>query len=443
MKEFNSFEENNPQIKNKIIINPYWKWDRFQFIDPADYEAGAIPSYYDAPLPDKNFVLNGPVNSKNLKVLSSGFVSFDSTRSLQSVIYLKPGQYSINGKTKTLFASETNKQIWPAADTLTLTSKINNSILPELATYTWENDIIVIKNKWIYRPATDLAVSLIREWRITGNDIELPQDPRVTYVNTVLKPSGSLGNADIFLLPEFPVVGFTISEAYAFTLDALNGIIYVPVSEGASLLTASYDTSPLFSYLPKTSLSNRTRLHFYTEKTNDYFITIKPNPLLQPLEADLIGGGPVPYLYYRLLVTVWNDDGGSGYQGMGEMGLYDDVGNVGNFGIGNGELDIHGTSGTASTNGAQIAPIGNAFNGVNTDFWLSNTTTDWVKFEFDTIPTDPILAYMIQSANSAVRYPNTWKLQGSLDDAVWVDLDERSGETASSSQEAHNFIIGE
>jgi len=286
MKEFNSFEENNPQIVNKTNINPFWKWDRFQFIDPADFEAGVIPSYYDAPLPDKNFVLNGPVSKSSLQVSSSGFISFDSSKSLQSVIHLTPGRYSIDGKSKTLFPSEANKIIFPDADTLTLAGALNNSILPELATYTWENGIIVIKNKWAYQPGSDLSETSIREWRMTGNNIEVPQDPTVTHVDIPIAQSSILGTDDIFLLPEFPVVGFSISEAYEYTLDAFNGIIYIPTSEGASAITASYDTSPLFSYLPKASLTDKTRLNFYTEKTNDYFLTIKPNPLAEPAESD-------------------------------------------------------------------------------------------------------------------------------------------------------------
>lgn len=410
MKEFNSFEENNPQIKNKATIKPYWKWDRFQFIDPANFEAGVIPSYYDAPLPDKNFVLNGPVSKQSLKVLSSGFISFDSSRLLQSTIDLTPGRYSVDGKSKTLFPSEARKTIFPAGKTMllfkgnniavnpnfdtdtvwtkdadititggvalwtnalngselsqdgivvagqsykltydilnwiddevqpqvggdtgvtrsangTFTEKfvatnsdfgfvgigasidlsidnvilqpmsfvesvmINNSILPELATYTWENGIIVIKNKWIHQPGSDLSVSSIREWRITGNDVELPQDPRVSVSSLAIAQNSILGSDDIFLLPEFPVVNFSISEGYSYTVDAMNGIIYVPTSENASVITASYDVSPLFSYLPKTSLTNKTRLHFYTEKTNDYFLTIKPNPLAIPIESDLL-----------------------------------------------------------------------------------------------------------------------------------------------------------
>ena len=161
--------------------------------------------------------------------------------------------------------------------------------------------------------------------------------------------------------------------------------------------------------------------------------------LLLALHKSAGAGVPAAYKYYRFVVTVWND----AWKGAGEIALYDDLGNLGNVGIGNGQLDIHGTSGLALAESATSGGADQAADGNNTTTrWLTNGAAGWWKFTFNIAPSNVILGYTYWSANSGVRSPNTFTFEGSNDDLNWDVLDSRSGQTWVGAYERKDFTIG-
>lgn len=155
----------------------------------------------------------------------------------------------------------------------------------------------------------------------------------------------------------------------------------------------------------------------------------------------------VPYTYYRFVITVWND---ATWSGVGEIALYDNVANLGNVGTANGQLSVHPTTGTASSDQPGLAgsEITDAFNGAvpaaSGDCYIENVPhPTYIQFLFGTKPTNAVVAYSIWCSNTATRYPNSWTLQGSDNGTDWTILDTRSGETSSAAYQLHNFTIGE
>ena len=155
------------------------------------------------------------------------------------------------------------------------------------------------------------------------------------------------------------------------------------------------------------------------------------------------GGGAVTYLYYKFVITAWND---ATWAGSAEMAMYGDVANFGNVGTANGQLNVHTETGTLTSTivgsaGAEVVPY--AMNGVATsagDFLFTPTATVTITFQFNTAQS--VAGYSIWSANSGARFPKTWTLEASNNGTDWTVVDTQTNVTAPAlSYTAKNFTI--
>src|ERR1035437_2391153 len=75
MQEYNAYEQDLLPLRKLSVINN-WRWDKNVFFQKDNYHQGLIPSYFDAPMPERSFVMNGPMGD-TLKVLASDLVVED------------------------------------------------------------------------------------------------------------------------------------------------------------------------------------------------------------------------------------------------------------------------------------------------------------------------------------------------------------------------------
>lgn len=274
MKEYNAFNETVNILranKNKDI----WRWSINNPVDPSDYQKTFLPSYYDAPYPNPEFVLDGPLTEDGLRIIQSGYETKTSALNVIPVVGLNPSKFSLNIRTKNLFDSEHRRILWPEASSLILTERPDFTKDIEISTYGWDTITLTIVpiNKWKYSPDSNLGDVGKREWKLSNLTIQLPANP-VKSITTKLYPRFESDTHFLYLLPEFPVRNLVITEGYAYSVDQLRGIIFIDKNLVPNGITLDYDAVPLCNYVPESAVLDYTKLFFMPFTDGQYFITL-------------------------------------------------------------------------------------------------------------------------------------------------------------------------
>jgi hypothetical protein len=276
MKEYNAFQENNiaiPPVSNRKI----WRWDSDYFTNPFNSQREIIPSYFDAPYPSSEFVLNGPLSTNGLTILDANYSTVNKNLDVSSFLYLNPGIYSYLTTQKHLFSSEHIRKIWGDTASLAIVDRINFKHAVEIATYERksENSLITIKKKYIYSPDSNLLDPTKHEWKISGNLLVMGAAPG-TPVTAIIYPFATNDISQFYFLPEFPAANIIISglQVSDYTIDNLLGIIKIPKSLNLSSINISYTSLPMVTYVPQSGILDYAKLDFTPIDDNNYFVTI-------------------------------------------------------------------------------------------------------------------------------------------------------------------------
>lgn len=235
-------------------MNKNWQWNTNPFFEQGN---NGIRTYYDAPQPSKEYIINGNINQT---------VNIESLTDTEAVV--TPGQYSVNADTRILYPSQ-HIAIIPTTGNEVVPLYADLRYIPILSTYKHYNRSIVYANKWNYWPGS--VTGMDHKWTIDSihNTLIRTLHPN-TYTNLVItKESNVSGDYDIYLLPEFPAVNVTVGQFVLtpeegqhnqYFLDQTKGCISIDRRYSASTISVSYTSCPLFTYVPKQAILTNTSL---------------------------------------------------------------------------------------------------------------------------------------------------------------------------------------